>query len=265
MSYIPSGLPGSPLRNGAIENTFTCLHNLYIQCAKSKEGIQHLELNINFNHWQRSIHELCDNILFLKTNARCEDQAQKEYVGCLMDVITNSFHETEALKRELESSYHLSKSQRTEALLASLCSVTLKTIDCVRGPYQRYCPVKMKNLIVRTIEGFMHPKCAMLNQPQVPDYDSSEEVVVPVSKSHEIQVVLDSKSQETGYDVNSGDQDQRHGVPLMQDEVIETPKEKPLGQKASKLTDGKNGVQGRQASWVGSWLFPLVLLGLILL
>ncbi|CAL1547365.1 unnamed protein product [Lymnaea stagnalis] len=147
-------------RDGSIQNTLDCLSRLYNRCAKTKEGVRHFDLVVDVNKWRDTMENICNKIHYLSDHAACEAKAKEEFKPCAIKEAEAFMAQKNSIQDEVSSYNHVSEDQRTEAVIAITCSFTEKIHNCLRGPYEKYCPEPMTSLLIETFKSFMPRPCA---------------------------------------------------------------------------------------------------------
>ncbi|GFN84401.1 hypothetical protein PoB_001090700 [Plakobranchus ocellatus] len=148
-------------RQETLQGVFNCLHRVYNQCARTREGADTLGLIMDPNRWQKAIKLICDNIGYLREHARCETMAQPEFQQCTVE--EKEAFQTKLIslqERLMDPDTQLSQAQILEAKADIGCLFTMKILNCLRMPYEKYCPQPISNLLMNIIENFMPPRCS---------------------------------------------------------------------------------------------------------
>ncbi|KAH9489621.1 hypothetical protein Btru_037537 [Bulinus truncatus] len=205
-------------RDGSIQSAFECLNKLYNRCAKSKEASRDFDLIIDANKWRDAMNNICNHIHYLKDHVECEGRVKNEFMTC----VTRQLVDFNQQKDSLHDA-EMSDADRTDALIDIICLNTDKVLNCLKTPYEKYCPKPMTTLLINTVKSFTPKVCtnriSTLGQPfyETPksktrhhedddnddDEDGEEEVHIIKTK---VVVEFPSQSDNGAFDKNNKDE-----------------------------------------------------------
>ncbi|XP_055883522.1 uncharacterized protein LOC106054756 [Biomphalaria glabrata] len=221
--------------DGSIQNVFDCLSKLYNRCAKTKDASRHLNLAVDPNKWRDAMNNICNHIYYLKDQAECEDRVKTEFSSCVTIQLKNFKEQKETLDESPEPN-------RMESLIHLTCVNADKVLNCLRRPYEKYCPRPMTTLLINTVKGFTPKMCANLI-PTLDETDKGRKSTFEPTNPDKVDVFHDDEAENEDRDVKPPQywpsQDNPHVPPsrdvLENRGVVGTAKKQQSGNGTSNL------------------------------